>query len=228
MNRRDFYKLLFAATAATAIGIKSTVAETFINGAKLTSDHLGLMFNLQKLKVKDNTCGLIFNLQYRVLDPSKYQAIQTLNETNTIKFSDEIPTIELLFEKAAIEFKNLVKGDATNCVKLFIDEILSNINVTPNSDIFTETRRIFIRSRRGPGNCVMLHTSKKDTDLLSTFKRTNIIYSDHMPKDRCIVWYNGYEFYDGAFTIAHDETDINNYVFAVHDNFKNYCSVLAV
>lgn len=222
LKRRGFLKLLSGAAVAAMTGIPTeSTAASFTNGEVVTSLSLNKLFNLQGLK--SGSSGLIFYLKSEILTPEQKQVYVD----GKLWDDSNVPTVELSFEKTAIDVNQLQIGNATNSIKLFIDEVLNTLPVT-NYDILQASTSIAATSRRGMGNCVILHTSRQKDNLEQQTRPMTFVYADHIPKDKCIVWYNGHEFYDGVVTIAHDIENIDNYVLVIHDTLPRYCRLINV
>jgi hypothetical protein len=221
LKRRGFLKLLSGAAVAAMTGIPTeSTAASFINGEVVTSLSLNKLFNLQGLK--SGSSGLIFYLKSEILTPEQKQVYVDAN----LWEPSDIPTIELSFEKTTVDVNQLQSGDATNSIKLFIDEVVNTLPVT-NYDIYKASLSIAATSRRGAGNCIILHSSRQKDNFEQQYTRPmTFIYSDHIPKDKAIIWYNGHEFYDGVVTIAHDIEDIDKYMLVIHDCLPRYCRLI--
>lgn len=221
-KRRGFLKLLVGASAASMVGVPTiSTAKSFIDGEVVTSLSLSKLFNIQAMNAEFPS-GLLFNLKSELYTP---------DQLREYKFSvNSQPEVVVSLVRETVECKWLQLGDVTNSIKLFIDKVLRELpfsNETPNQ----ASSSIAGSSMRGVGNCVLSHTSKSK-DLFEQQFQTGpmtFVYSDHMPKDKCIVWYNGCSFYDGVVTIAHDMNNIDKYLVVVYtENLSNYCRLINI
>lgn len=223
-KRRGFLKLLSGAVVTSIVGIPTgSAATSYIHGEAVNSLSLSKLFNLQGINTGSPT-GLIFYLKNELVAPTQHQ----FYKDGDCYQQDVIPTINLSFDKTTVMCDRLQVGDVTNAIKLFIDEVLNTLSPI-NYNLHDARLSIAASSRRGLGNCMLLHTSRQidnfedQVDPLMTF-----VYSDYIPEDKCIMWYNGHEFYDGVITIAHDKENINNYLLVIHDCLPKYCRLITL
>jgi len=229
MNRRDNIKTFAGTILAGAAGIPFTSQSILLNKNVLTSKDMHLLFNIQKVLEGNNT-GLIFNLVCREPHENKYAKIIMPNDSK-----NDIPTLQFQFEKQVISCNRMIHGNVINSTNQFINYVIDNIipikQTKPydNVDLFIEANQISLRSHRGAANVIMTHPDIKFTHWEQYLDRFNFVYSEHMPKNKIIMWYNGHEFYDGAVTIIHRENNINEYMLCIHDDcIDKYCSLIEI
>jgi hypothetical protein len=222
ISRRNVLKSLTGAVVGTLLvggGLSSSISAStvYLEDGVLLPEQLHMLFNIQSCK-QDATACLIYNLKH---------SIEKMP-------GDQIPTIAMVLEKTGIDCNNLVKGNVLKDVKLFMDYAFENIQLEKDkvhnaADLILHANRIAVMSRRGSGNIALIHPSHKNSATINhTKNRILFVYTDDMPRDRIILWYNGKQFYDGAVTIVHRENDINNHLLVCNDVLPNYCKILSI